>query len=105
LRKPDLRAELPGVVVVHPGAAYGSKRWPPSRFGHIAAALRRDRHEVVITGTAAEQPIAQAVADKSDARVVRTSLPQLAALVPTPRWSFPGTPAWHTSPTRSARPR
>jgi ADP-heptose:LPS heptosyltransferase len=81
LRKPDLRAELPGVVVVHPGAAYGSKRWPPSRFGHIAATLRRDGHQVVITATAAEQPIAQAVAEKSRARVVRTSLPQLAALI------------------------
>jgi ADP-heptose:LPS heptosyltransferase len=50
LRLPGRRAVPDGPVVVHPGAAYGSKRWPPERFAACAVALRRAGHAVVVTG-------------------------------------------------------
>jgi ADP-heptose:LPS heptosyltransferase len=52
----------PGVVVVHPGAAYASRRWPAERFAAVAAALADDGHHVVVTGSAEEQDLARHVA-------------------------------------------
>ncbi|WP_049573264.1 glycosyltransferase family 9 protein [Nonomuraea sp. SBT364] len=48
-----------GPAIVHPGAAYPARRWPPERFARVAAALE----DVVVTGSAAEVGIAQRVAD------------------------------------------
>ncbi|MEU5867777.1 MULTISPECIES: glycosyltransferase family 9 protein [unclassified Nonomuraea] len=48
-----------GPVIVHPGAAYPARRWPPERFGEVAAAL----DDVVVTGNADEVPIARRVAE------------------------------------------
>lgn len=41
-------------VVVHPGAASGSRCWPPDRWAAVAAALARDGHRVVVTGSPGE---------------------------------------------------
>ena len=35
---------------MHPGAAYGAKRWPAKRFAACAAALQARGHPVVVTG-------------------------------------------------------
>ncbi|BBZ06706.1 glycosyl transferase [Mycolicibacterium doricum] len=51
-----------GVVVIHPGAAFPARRWPPERFSAVAAALHADGHEVVITGDSTELDLARAVA-------------------------------------------
>ncbi|AQZ61135.1 ADP-heptose--lipooligosaccharide heptosyltransferase II [[Actinomadura] parvosata subsp. kistnae] len=48
-----------GPAIVHPGAAYPARRWPPERFAEVAAAL----DDVVITGNAEEVPIASRVAE------------------------------------------
>ncbi|MFD0664621.1 glycosyltransferase family 9 protein [Thermocatellispora tengchongensis] len=56
------REPRPGAAVLHPGAGYGSKRWPPARFAAVARALAAQGHEVVITGTAAERGLAARVA-------------------------------------------
>ncbi|MFF4195654.1 glycosyltransferase family 9 protein [Nonomuraea sp. NPDC001831] len=48
-----------GPVIVHPGAAYPARRWPPERFAEVAAAL----DDVVVTGNAEEVPIAGKVAE------------------------------------------
>ncbi|MEV0349653.1 glycosyltransferase family 9 protein [Nonomuraea sp. NPDC050680] len=48
-----------GPVIVHPGAAYPARRWPPERFARVAAALG----DVVVTGNAAEVPLAREVAE------------------------------------------
>ncbi|MEU8325184.1 glycosyltransferase family 9 protein [Nonomuraea sp. NPDC048881] len=48
-----------GPVIVHPGAAYPARRWPPERFAEVAAAL----DDVVVTGNADEVPIATKVAE------------------------------------------
>jgi ADP-heptose:LPS heptosyltransferase len=63
----------PGPVVVHPGAAYGSKRWPAARFAACAAALRERGHAVVVTGGAAEHALTAEV-------VARAGLPADADL-------------------------
>ena len=48
--RPEGYPDRCGVVVVHPGAAAPARRWPADRFAAIAAALRDDGHEVVVTG-------------------------------------------------------
>ena len=61
LRLPH-RAASGGPVLVHPGAAFGSKRWPADRFAAVAAALDGPNAPVQITGSAAERDLAEAVA-------------------------------------------
>ncbi|BBY17279.1 glycosyltransferase family 9 protein [Mycolicibacterium litorale] len=51
-----------GVTVIHPGAAFPARRWPPERFAAVAAALYADGHDVVITGDAGEVDLARTVA-------------------------------------------
>ena len=63
LTAPDQPPAVSGAVLVHPGAAYGSKRWPADRFAAVARALTDDGHRVLITGTAAERDLARAVAE------------------------------------------
>jgi ADP-heptose:LPS heptosyltransferase len=75
------RSPAAGAVVVHPGAAHGSKRWPASRFANVAATLRLDGYQVVVTGSAAEQGLAESVAAWSGTRFLPTSLPELVALI------------------------
>jgi ADP-heptose:LPS heptosyltransferase len=81
LPHPAVDSPAPGAVVIHPGAAYGSKRWPLGRFAEVARAFAG---KVVITGSAAERPLGEKLARMSslDARtVLTTSLRELAALV------------------------
>jgi ADP-heptose:LPS heptosyltransferase len=54
-----------GVVVIHPGAAFPARRWPPDRFAEVAAALHADGHEVVITGDSHELDLARTVAARA----------------------------------------
>lgn len=68
-----------GHVVVHPGAAFGSKRWPVERFAAVAGALRLDGHDVVVTGGPDERHLTAAVPGEDLGG--RTDLPALAALV------------------------
>jgi ADP-heptose:LPS heptosyltransferase len=89
LPPPPLPADLEaarGATVVHPGAASAARRWPAERFAAVAAAETRAGRPVIVTGTAAEHPLALAVAERSglDARRVlagRTDLAGLAAVV------------------------
>ena len=85
----DLRLTPPErgapVIVVHPGAAFGAKRWPVERFAVVAAALDGPV-PVVLTGTAGERPAAERVAADAGlpaGRVLagRTSLPELSAVI------------------------
>jgi ADP-heptose:LPS heptosyltransferase len=75
-----------GHAVIHPGAASGSRRWPPDRFAAVARALTATTCHVLITGTAAERDLALRVAQAAGlppSRVVagRTPLTELAALI------------------------
>lgn len=86
LERPALDGWDVAPLVIHPGARYGAKRWPPERFAALAAACERAGHLVVLTGSAAERPLARAVAAAAGlppARVLagRTDPVQLAELV------------------------
>ncbi|WP_344056555.1 glycosyltransferase family 9 protein, partial [Sphaerisporangium rubeum] len=82
-------SEVRGHVVVHPGAAYPARRWPPERFAEVVAALTRSGHRVLLTGGPAERPLAGEVAalarDRGATRTEvvagRTDVAELAALV------------------------
>lgn len=62
IERPPGYPDRSGVVVIHPGASAGARRWPAERFAAVAAALRDDGHDVVITGSAAEADLAHRVA-------------------------------------------
>lgn len=72
-------------VCVHAGAQLASRRWPPQRFAAVADALADEGLQVLLTGTAAEAPLAARVATAMRQRVVSlagaTSLGGIAALV------------------------
>jgi hypothetical protein len=75
-----------GPVVLHPGAASGSRRWPADRWAQVARALVWQGHRVVVTGTAGEAELAAAVVaaaglDPSADLAGRLDLPALADLV------------------------
>ncbi len=86
LEAPTTAGPAPGAAVVHPGAAYGSKRWPADRFAAVARSLAAGGLPVVVTGSAAERGIAEAVATAGGlppeaVLAGRTGLAELAALV------------------------
>lgn len=67
-----------GPVVVHPGAAYGVRRWPADRYAAVARELSRSGREVLVTGGPSEVPLAAEVAGRAglpDTSVLAGSLP------------------------------
>lgn len=86
LPPPSVAAPARGAVVVHPGAASGSRRWPVQRFADVAASLAAAGQDVAITGSPGEVDLAEEVrrlAGVPPASVLagRTDLAELAALV------------------------
>jgi ADP-heptose:LPS heptosyltransferase len=83
---PALPPPVTGAAVVHPGAAYPGRRWPPDRFAAVARHLAAAGHDVRITGGPAEVPLARqvaALAGLPDDAVLagRTTSLELAAVV------------------------
>nr|WP_239536813.1 glycosyltransferase family 9 protein [Arthrobacter roseus] len=72
LLKPPTPSAHPGAVVVHPGAAYGSRLWPADRFAAVVRALQCQGHTVVLTGSADERERAMKIAD--DGGLARTAV-------------------------------
>jgi len=73
-------------TIVHPGAKSGTRRWPAGRFAAVAHELSRNGHHVVVTGSADERPLAEAVAREArlpaeSVLAGRLDLGDLAALV------------------------
>ena len=87
LAVPSVTSPAPaGVALVHPGAAFPGRRWPPERFAAVARHLAAHGLDVRITGGPAEVPLARAVAEGAglgeDAVLAgRTSTLELAAVV------------------------
>lgn len=85
LAMPPDTTTAPGTVVLHPGAASGSRRWPPERWGAVARALVDAGHDVTLTGGPAERALCARVAADADrpVRVLAGALdvPALAAVV------------------------
>jgi ADP-heptose:LPS heptosyltransferase len=83
--RPDTAASS-GRVIVHPGAAYGSRRWPVDRFAEVARVLAEQGHDVVVTGGPTERILCAEVAERAGLPLTATTagtleLPQLAGLV------------------------
>jgi ADP-heptose:LPS heptosyltransferase len=55
--------EPAGSVVIHPGAAFESRRWPADRFGQVAAWASAVGQDVVVTGARSERGLAQQVCE------------------------------------------
>lgn len=65
-------------IVLHPGASAASRRYPPERFGEVATRLARETGaSLLITGSAGERPLVQAVI-RAAAPDVRTQLHDLS---------------------------
>jgi ADP-heptose:LPS heptosyltransferase len=60
---PGQRDARESLVVLHPGAGDGRRRWPPEKFAELADGLLEAGARVVVTGTEPERPIVQAVMD------------------------------------------
>jgi ADP-heptose:LPS heptosyltransferase len=86
LAPPEVPRPVPEAAVVHPGAAYPSRRWPVDRFAAVARALAERGLPVVVTGGSGEVALAEEVrrlAAPAPVTVLagRTGLLDLAALV------------------------
>ncbi|WP_243731093.1 glycosyltransferase family 9 protein [Modestobacter roseus] len=86
LAVPDVDPVVRDVAVVHPGAAFPGRRWPPERFAAVARHLAAAGHRVVVTGGPAERELAERVAAGAglpdDAVLAgRTTSLELAAVV------------------------
>jgi ADP-heptose:LPS heptosyltransferase len=85
LAVPDRKPPATDAVLVHVGAASGSRRWPEERFAAVARALTGHGCRVVLTGSPAELPARErvrvAAGLPADAIPSDTDLEDLAALV------------------------
>lgn len=79
LPRPHVPSPAPGAVVIHPGAAYGARRWPVDRYARVAKTLAARGHRIVVTGDAGERELAGAVG--GEVLAGRTTLSELAALI------------------------
>jgi len=65
LPRPPVSSPGPGAVVLHPGAASASRRWPVERWGAVARELAATGRHVVVSGGPSEAPLAAEVADRA----------------------------------------
>lgn len=82
--RPDATALAGPPVLLHPGAASGSRRWPVERWRELAQELAGTSRPVLVTGSSAEAHLCEGVAaGVPDARSVagELDLPALASLV------------------------
>ena len=79
-------AESQSFLVLHPGANWPHKRWPPERFAELAERLIQQRHEVlVITGGPDDEPLVAPITQRLNPPPIlligRTTLRGLAAVL------------------------
>lgn len=86
IARPSTPSPEPGAAVLHVGAAFPSRLWAVDRFAAVARALASAGRHVVLSGSPAERPRAEAVARLAglpEDRVLAgaTDLPGFAALI------------------------
>jgi ADP-heptose:LPS heptosyltransferase len=81
---PELPRFVPGsYACLHPGARNPAKRWPVERFARVGDTLHASGFDIVLTGSAAERPIADAVAQAMQAPSVNLASPiSIGSIVP-----------------------
>ena len=75
-----------GPVVIHPGSASASRRWPAERFAAVAAALDRRGNPVVVTGGSSEASLCRRLVSRAGLGSAadlsgRMTLPSLVVLL------------------------
>ena len=75
---PDMKP----LVLLHPGAGWGAKRWPAERYGAVAEGLALRGFHVVVNRAPGEEELAAAVAQSSGgaARDLATDMAELIAM-------------------------
>ena len=69
------------IALLSPTAGWGAKEWGAERFASLARGLRENGVRVLVNGVSgATAGVADEVAERAGAEVVRTSLPELIAL-------------------------
>jgi heptosyltransferase-1 len=78
----DLTADVREFAILNPGAGWGAKRWPPERYGQVAADLANDGLRSLINYGPGEEGLAEAVETASGgaARKISCSVSELIAL-------------------------
>jgi len=78
------KADRP-LVVLHPGARWTSKLWPPASWAHLADWFHAQGFQVAVTGSRADRELVAGITAQCRAPVLnlagRTSLAQLAAIL------------------------
>jgi heptosyltransferase-1 len=73
------------LAVLHPGARWASKLWPPASWARLAEWFHAQGFQVAVTGSAADQELVAAIARQCRAPLVnlagRTSLAELAGVL------------------------
>jgi heptosyltransferase-1 len=86
----DISALIPNdpgrpLAVLHPGARWASKLWPPVSWANLAAWFHAQGFQVGVTGSVADQELVAAIVRQSRAPLVnlagRTSLAELAGVL------------------------
>ncbi|HET6628103.1 MAG TPA: glycosyltransferase family 9 protein [Nocardioidaceae bacterium] len=90
LPAPPAPPTVSGAVVVHPGAAYPSRRWPADRYAEVARWAAGEGWPVAVTGSPAEAGLAEEVRraaglPREAVLAGRTDLEELAAVVASAR--------------------
>jgi ADP-heptose:LPS heptosyltransferase len=85
-RPPAAPPQDPALTLLHPGAASEARRWPADRWATVARAERAHGRRVILSGSAAELPLARRIAAAAQlpAGAIRAGegdLGDLAALV------------------------
>lgn len=76
-----LLKEKSAFVLIHPGAGWGAKRWPPERYRAVADWLAQKGLRVLVNVGPGEKPLASAVMTGSPlVQAVQSSLAELVAL-------------------------
>jgi heptosyltransferase-1 len=86
----DISALIPAeadrpLAVLHPGARWASKLWPPASWARLAEWFHAQGFQVAVTGSAADRELVAAITAQCRAPVLnlagRTSLAQLAGIL------------------------
>lgn len=75
-------ADAKPLVLLHPGAGWGAKRWPPRRYGRVAAQLASRGYRVMVNRAPGEETLAADVAQSSGgaAEDIATDMAELIAM-------------------------
>jgi ADP-heptose:LPS heptosyltransferase len=77
--------EAGGYILLHPGARFTGRRWPPEKFAQVGDSLSRMGYQVLLTGSSEEKSLTEAVCQRMSQPAIdlggKTDLGTLAVLM------------------------